>query len=195
MPTASDAETAPRYTGVAQALHWITTLLVLAILPIAWVMTALPEHSARAGPLFALHKSLGVTIFLIVAARLLWRGLNPPPPLAGEPPWVKVASKVSHWLLYAVLLGMPISGYVMSASGDEGVALFGLPLPSLPRNKALETLAGTSHAVGQWALYALVVLHVAATTWHLWARRDGVLARMLPAQTRAPAALQTPPAP
>ena len=109
--------------------------------------------------------------------------------MTDEPAAIQWAAKISHWLLYAVLFGMPVSGYVMSAASGYGVAWFGLPLPSLPRDKALVDLADKAHATGQWALYALVALHVLATGWHLWVRRDAVLSRMFPAQTHAPPGL------
>lgn len=189
--TLSQAAAAPagRYTALAQALHWLTGLLMFAILPIAWVMTALPEKSARAGPLFDLHKSIGVTIFALVVVRLVWRALHPPPPLTGEPAAIALAGKASHWLLYAVMVWMPVTGYVMSAAAGYPVRWFGLPLPGLPKDKALVDVMDAGHSLGQWAVYALVALHLAATAWHLWARRDAVLDRMLPAQTNAPRGL------
>lgn len=174
----------PRYTYLAQLLHWATALVMFALLPIAWVMTALPDKSPRADVLYPLHESLGITVFALVAVRLVWRALHPPPALS-EPRIVEWASKASHWLLYLVMVGMPISGWAMATAGGYQPTWFGLPLPGLAKNVALAKLAGQAHATGQWAVYALVTLHLAATAWHLWARRDAVLDRMLPHQSKA----------
>lgn len=175
-----------RYTGLAQLLHWVTAAVMFAILPIAWVMTALPEKDHRTFTLYPLHESLGITIFALVAVRLVWRALHPPPPLPDEPRAVELAGKASHWLLYLVMISMPISGWVMATAGGYHPTWFGLPLPALAKNPPLAKLAASAHATGQWAVYALIVLHIAATAWHLWARRDAVLDRMLPVQTKAP---------
>lgn len=177
-----------RYTLTAQALHWLTALLVFATLPIAWVMVNLPKDAtALSGALFMIHKSLGLTIWVLVILRLLWRAFHPAPPLErGLARWEVVTAHASHWLLYLFLFGMPISGYLLSAASGHPVSYFGLfTLPGLAKNETLAHVATLSHVVtGQWALYALILLHVGATTWHVAFRRDGVLNRMLPPQHR-----------
>jgi cytochrome b561 len=174
-----------RYTATAQALHWITALLMFAVLPLAWVMLNMPKEAESRGLLFTLHKSIGLTIFALVAFRLLWRARHPAPPLAeGLPPWIARSAVTSHWLLYLILVGMPISGYLLTAAGGYPISFFGLfNVPGLPKNEALDRAATWAHvAVGQWAVYALILLHVGATAWHAAVRRDGVLNRMLPPQ-------------
>lgn len=171
-----------RYTLTAQALHWLTVALILAILPVAWVMVSLPKGPSQSWML-VVHRSLGVTILAVVAARLIWRARNPPPPLPGGTSRVmELVGRLTHWLLYALLLLMPVSGYLQSASGKP-VSYFGLfNLPALPENKGLDDAAKTLHLVGQWGVYALIGLHVLATVWHVAVRRDGLLSRMIPAQ-------------
>lgn len=173
---------ATRYTLTAQALHWLTAALILAILPVAWVMVSLPKGPEQAW-MFVVHRSLGVTILAVVAVRLIWRARNPPPPLPGGTSRVmELVGRLTHWLLYALLLLMPISGYLQSASGKP-VSYFGLfDLPALPENKGLDAAAKTLHLAGQWGVYALISLHVLATAWHVAVRRDGLLSRMIPAQ-------------
>lgn len=171
-----------RYTSTAQALHWLTVLLVLAILPVAWVVVSLPHGPFRSW-LFVVHRSLGVTILAVVAIRLAWRARHPAPCLPGGTPraleWV---GRLNHWLLYVLLLAMPVSGYLQSASGRP-VSYLGLfDLPALPENKAVDGIARSVHLLGQWGLYALVALHVLAAAWHVAVRRDGLLGRMLPPQ-------------
>ncbi len=173
----------PRYTALAQALHWLTAILVLAVLPLAWIATSLPASPAK-GFYFQLHKSVGITIFAIVAIRILWRAWHPAPPEVYVPRGLALLGRINHWLLYLVFLLMPVSGFVMSAAAGNTTQYFFLfPIPPfMEKNKAVSDLADQIHVVGQYAVYALVALHVLATAWHLIARRDALLDRMLPRQ-------------
>jgi cytochrome b561 len=174
-----------RYTPVAQILHWLTALLVFLTVPVAWVMVNLPSTAPIAGQLFTLHESIGVTILTIVAVRLLWRARHPAPSLPERfARWDRLASRASHWLLYMILIGMPVSGYLMNAAGGYPIGFFWLfDLPGLPKIQMLSDLGFRLHVlIGQWLVYALVILHVAATAWHVAVKRDGTLERMLPEQ-------------
>ena len=173
---------ATRYTLTAQALHWITVLLILMILPVAWVMTSLPT-GAEQSSMLVLHRSLGVTIFGVAVVRLAWRLTHPAPPSASDAPQVtEWISRLTHWLLYAFLFLMPVTGYLQSGDGKP-VSYLGLfDLPGLPKNKALGDAANVLHLLGQWGLYVLIGLHVGATIWHVAIRRDGLLNRMIPPQ-------------
>lgn len=182
-----DAET-PRYGLVAQWAHWITALLIFAVVVIAWVMIEAARDNPSKQVLFTIHKALGVTILGIVVLRLLWRAANPAPPLPDHMPrWESFLAKLSHALLYFLLLAMPISGFILSQAGGHAVSFFYLfDLPAIvPENKGLSKAAEEVHESLQWALYALVVLHILATGWHVQIRRDGVFNRMLPQQTNA----------
>jgi cytochrome b561 len=154
-----------RYNAISQSLHWITAILVLATLPIAWVMINMAPNNPWVGTLFMIHKSPGVTIFAVVAFRILWRGLNPAPPLPWTlDPWEAWAARISHVLLYLILLAMPISGYIYSAASNHPVKYFGLfTLPLLPEDKPLAEAAGEVHEALSWAVYALVGLHILGT--------------------------------
>ncbi|WP_298953272.1 cytochrome b [uncultured Methylobacterium sp.] len=173
----------PRYTATAQVLHWLTALFVLAVLPLAWVAVSLPRDSAWKGYFFTMHKSVGITIFAIVAVRILWRAFNPAPPEVYVPRLLTVLGRINHWLLYAIFLAMPVSGYLLSAAAGNVTQYFYLfPIPALPKDEALSSAARQIHLAGQFAVYALVALHVLATAWHVAVRRDGLLGRMLPRQ-------------
>ena len=172
-----------RYTPTAQALHWITAALLFVTLPIAWVMVNMPQSAQYRGLLFTLHKSIGLTIFALVAVRIAWRATHPAPPLVNLARWVKVSASVTHWMLYVVLVGMPISGYLLDAFGGYSISYFGLfSVPLLPKSPDLGKAWTWVHVIGQWFVYALVILHVGATIWHVSVRRDGLLDRMLPRQ-------------
>jgi cytochrome b561 len=145
----------------------------------------MPESDRFRGLLFTLHKSVGLTIVALVAVRIAWRAKHPAPSLeVGLARWQKVAASGSHWMLYLVLVGMPISGYLLDAAGGYSISYFGLfSVPLIPKSPALSSAATWVHvAVGQWLVYTLIFLHVAASIWHISVRRDGVLDRMLPKQ-------------
>lgn len=186
MRAASDAVDGRRYTTAAIWLHWLTAPLIAGQFAIAWAMMSLSETDPRGGAYFAFHKSLGITIWLLIAVRLVWRFTHPAPrhgPRLPRP--YAVASDVVQWALYLVFFCMPISGYVMSAMSSHGVQFWGIPLPSIPRVPAIQKLAATGHNLGQWAAYLIIVLHVGGAAWHALVRRDGAIERMLPAQVNA----------
>src|SRR5271163_4992794 len=173
-----------RYNGAAQALHWLTALLMFAVLPLAWVMVAVTRDNPSRDALFTLHKSIGMAILALTIVRLVWRGANPVPAFPTRlSRWETVPARL---LLYLILLVMPISGYVLSTASGHPVTFFGLfEFPSLPQNKLLAQLAVDIHLLTQWGVNALIALHILATTWHILLRRDAVLDRMLPEQRNA----------
>lgn len=175
----------PAYTATAMWFHWITAALVAAILPIAWVMTNMGDHNPWSGLLFTVHKSLGLTIVAIVVLRLAWRASHPAPPLAGRAgAAVAMLARTNHWLLYAILLVMPISGYLLSATGKNPISYFGLfDVPVIGPAPALHRAAIGVHLIGQWFVYAFVALHLLGAGYHVAVARDGTLERMLPEQT------------
>jgi cytochrome b561 len=172
----------PRYNPVSQALHWLTALLALAILPLAWVAISLPNGEAK-GTFFVLHKSVGFTIFAIVVIRIVWRMIHPAPADPAAPRALEVIARINHWLLYAVFLLMPVSGYLLSAFAGRSTPYFWLfTIPGFEKNEPVSKAFEAAHVAGQFAVYLLVALHVAGTVWHLVVRRDGLLERMLPVQ-------------
>jgi cytochrome b561 len=177
-----------RYDAVAQGLHWVTALLMFTIIPIAWHMVLLGRTDPSRETWVTVHKSIGVTIFALAVARLIWRARHPAPALDARLGQAMAAGAVaSHWLLYFILIAMPASGYVLSTAGGHPVSYFGLfTLPGLPQNHELAVIGTRVHLLGQWAVYAFIGLHLMATAWHVGLRRDGTLDRMLPPQTNAP---------
>jgi cytochrome b561 len=177
-------ERTARYAPALQMLHWLTAALMFAIIPIGWVMESLPGGTTLRPLLFDIHKSIGVTILGCAMARLALRSIHPAPPLTGRLGAVEGGvARASHLLLYAVLLAMPVSGYLISADGVHSFAFFGLfTVPHLPKSAWMEGLGERIHLLGQWAAYGLIALHLAATAWHVAIRRDGILDRMLPPQ-------------
>jgi cytochrome b561 len=172
----------PRYNPLSQALHWLTALFALAVLPLAWVAVSLPPSELK-GTMFTLHKSVGLTILAIVVVRIVWRMIHPAPADPAAPKALEVIARINHWLLYAIFLVMPISGYLLSAFSGRTTNYFWLfTIPGLEKNEAWQKSFEAAHIVGQYAVYLLVALHIIGTAWHLVIRRDGLLERMLPVQ-------------
>lgn len=172
----------PRYNPLSQVLHWLTAAFALAVLPLAWVAISLPPSETK-GAMFVLHKSVGITIFAIVAIRILWRAVHPAPADPNTPRALELIARVNHWLLYAIFLIMPVSGYLLSALSGRSTPYFWLfTIPGLEKNESLQKTFEAIHVFGQYAVYLLVLLHIAGTVWHLVIRRDGILERMLPVQ-------------
>ncbi len=189
---------ARRYTVGARWFHWMTTLLMFAIIPLGWIFaefkTMKDNKNVFEAPIpgspadyASLHKTLGLIVLAIVAARIIYRIVNRPPPLPGRLPAVeKGLAHATHWLLYLVLLVMPISGYIMSSAGDHPISIFWLfDFPKLPISKEQGKIANGIHIYVQFVVYALVVLHLAGVAVSLFLRRDDILGRMLPRQSNA----------
>jgi cytochrome b561 len=181
---ASDREgdrVTPSYTGTAIALHWITAALILANLLLAVSMVPLPI-SPRKLQWYQWHKWIGVTVFLLTWLRLGWRLGHAPPPLVAMPAWQRRAARVSHALLYVLLVAIPLSGWLFSsAAGVQVVYLGVVPLPDLvSKDKALASALKTVHVGLNLTMVAVVCVHAAAAVRHHFAERDETLARMLP---------------
>ena len=129
-----------RYTSTAQTLHWVVAALMFIAIALAWVMVNMPTTAPSREWIYTLHKSFGLTILALVAVRLAWRASHPAPPLPGKmAKWEQAMAFASHWLLYLILVGMPVSGYVLSAAASgKAVPYFDLfTLPELPKNQAV----------------------------------------------------------
>ena len=141
-----------RYTSAAQASHWITAVLFLAGVVLAWVFMAMPASAPGRFVYITLHKSIGQTIFFVALFRLVWRRLHPPPPMEGRiRVWEAQIAKVNHWLLYAIMIVMPLSGYILATVAARPSPYFWLfywPQPTL--TPAVAHIALMVHLVGQF---------------------------------------------
>lgn len=173
------------YTRTAIAMHWLTLLLVACGFSLGRWMVDLPI-APRTLSVYAYHKWIGITVFLVTLIRLVWRFGHPMPPLATMSRWRRRAATASHVLLYVLLVAIPISGWIYSsASGVEVVYLGVVPLPNLvPKDKALATLLKSVHYTLNFTLLALVIVHAGSALWHRFVDRDLGLWRMLPAGPR-----------
>ena len=171
-----------RFGALAQAFHWLTLALVVALILIAVYMTDLPLGPEKLR-IYNLHKSIGVTLLAVTLLRLLWRWVSPPPALpASMADWERRAARTSHLLLYLLLFAQPLTGIFHSWAANFPLVVFGwFTVPNLtgpnPQLKAI--LEETHHLLG-WALCGLFLLHAGAALRHHFQLKDDVLRRMLP---------------
>ncbi len=171
---------ANRYTTTAIALHWLVALLILSAFPLGLTMVDLPLSPTRL-QLYSYHKWVGVSVFLLVAARLAWRLAHTPPPLPADmPTWQHRASGIAHGALYGLMVAIPLSGWLMSSAKGFQTVWFGvIPLPDLlARNRELGELLAAVHQALNYTLAVLVVLHVVASLKHHFIERRPFLQRM-----------------
>lgn len=179
--------TAERWGAVSQLFHWIIVVLILLIAYLGLTMTGLPNGPRKIN-IYALHKSIGLTILALVALRLLWRlYAGAPTPVAGTPTWQHRIASVTHFGLYVLLFAMPLSGWLFNSAAGyplQWFKLFNLPAISA-RNEDLKALAETAHSTMFWILVVLVLAHAGAAFYHHLFQNDDTLTRMLPRRRRA----------
>ncbi|MGL5117415.1 MAG: cytochrome b [Beijerinckiaceae bacterium] len=180
-----DATPADTYARPARQFHWITAGFVFILLPVGMYMVErgkATNFDALTNTLYSNHKLAGFTLLWIIVARLVWRLVKGAP--ADEPtlePWQKRISHLTHWGLYALLLAVPLLGWIgVSLYPALGIP-FGLSLPALtsPDENAAKT-AFLLHKLGGIALMLLMTAHIGAALFHHFIRKDNVLRRMLP---------------
>lgn len=172
-----------RYGATAIGLHWIVALLIFAAFGLGLYMTDIPGFTPTKLKLYSWHKWLGVTVFALAVLRVLWRLTHAAPaPAAGMPAWQAGAAKAAHWLLYLLILVVPVTGYLYSLAAGVPVVYLGVwALPQLIEpNDALKETLKLAHVWLNYLMAAIVVLHAAAALKHQWLDRDGTLGRMLP---------------
>ncbi|MEI2432249.1 cytochrome b/b6 domain-containing protein [Lysobacter yananisis] len=171
----------------ARVLHWLMAAMILAMLFVGAGLVA--SVSERHAWLLALHKPLGIAILLLAVLRLALRLRHRPPPLPRDlAPAVRLAAHASHWLLYALMLAMPLIGWAMLSAGGYPVELgAGVRLPPIaPFDPSWFAALRWLHRALAHALFALVLAHLGAALYHGLIRRDGVLRSMLWRQRSAP---------
>ena len=189
---AMSGQVANRYTGTAILLHWLIAALILANLVIVWVIDLLPDGMVR--PAIDTHKSIGLTVLGLALMRVLWRLSHRPPALPRSYPWVeRVGAHSAHLLLYGLILGLPISGWIHDSAFKDAAAhpltLFYVipwfrigPIMRLdPATKA--QVHATWFAIHTWlayALYALLALHVLGALKHQFIDKEAEFGRIWP---------------
>ncbi len=190
------------YGSVTKTFHWLTALLILAVIPLGLLandlahqirspgFTGLQDDIARATLLFSMHKTVGVAIFLTSLVRILWALTQPKPGLLNAENRVEaMAAETVHWLLYGSLVMVPLSGWIHHAATPGFAPIwwpFGQTLPLVPQTERVSTIFAGMHHVLVLVLFAALFLHVAGALKHHVVDRDQTLRRMLPGSGAMP---------
>jgi cytochrome b561 len=176
-----------RFTPLQRTLHWIMALCILTMLfiGVGMVSTVAPDYLT----LVNIHKPLGILILILALIRLVVRLRNGAPALPVDlPEPMKLAAYLSHYVLYALMIAMPLIGWAMLSAAEYPVVLWpGVWLPAImPQSASLHTMLWNAHFYLAFLFFAL--MHLAAALFHALIRRDGVFDAMGPALTHDEAA-------
>ncbi|MEM9180127.1 MAG: cytochrome b, partial [Pseudomonadota bacterium] len=179
-----------RYSSVAITLHWLIAIAIIGMIFGGWYMTDLPDGAPGQYFLYQMHKSIGITILLLTVARIIWRVMNPPPPLPDDMNGLeKTASHLVHLGFYGLMIALPLTGWLYSSVSvklDVPTVLFGLiSWPDVPFVEGLKTEGASGivnfiHGRLAWVALLLLALHVAGAIKHELSAEEGVLKRMIP---------------
>jgi cytochrome b561 len=179
----------------ARALHWSMAVLMIGVLALGFYMVQVIGNSDLAArfQLTQTHKSFGFVVFALALVRIGWRLASPRVPAepAHAKPWEKTAAHAAHLALYALMLWLPLTGWLMASASplnDPGAypvqvrnmvfGLFELPDPINPGDRGLEATFKALHYWGAVALALILAAHAGAALKHHFIDRDDVLRRM-----------------
>jgi cytochrome b561 len=172
------------YTATAKSLHWFIALMLFGMFALGFYMVDLPLSPQKL-QIYSWHKWAGITIFMLVLFRLAWRLTHTPPALPDSMgKFAKWLAHSGHWVLYLLMLVIPLSGWLMSSAKGFQTVWFGvLPLPDLlSRDRELGTLLAQVHTWLNLLFIALLAGHILAALMHQFVSKDRLLERMLPAR-------------
>lgn len=162
---------------VSALLHWVTALLILIAIPVIFVAENADRELGL--QLVFFHKSLGMTVFALTLVRIFWRlGHKAPAYTVAMPAWQEVASRITHLGFYALMLILPLTGYMLSSKSPFPLLWFGIEVPKLAIAKATAEAAKETHEVLGFIAIALIVLHIGAALYHQFVMKDRLIARM-----------------
>lgn len=166
---------------IARLFHWLSALAVLFLVGYGFWMTHLAERAGRLAH-YQLHSLVGWYVLLLIALRLAWRGGNPAPDLPADlPRWERATAHAAHWLLYALMFAVSISGWMVADTFRQPIeaSLFGvLPVPHLVSSRSYREAIEGTHMALSYALLALVIVHAASALRHHFWKENRVLLRM-----------------
>ena len=174
-----------RYGPFAMFLHWA----VAALIAIAWILPHTRHFVGRTPIILELHRSIGMTVLLLVFLRAIWRFVSPPPPLPdGTANVIRWASHAGHAALYLLMIAIPVLGMLYTWSSGHDISFWGLVTLPAPfaQNDALRGSFIDLHAFTANAILILAGLHAVAALIHQYVFCDGLLDRMLPARFKSP---------
>lgn len=173
------ANSEEEYGLIARLFHWLIAVIIIGLLPMGLFMSGM-ENSPLKFEIFALHKSFGLLVFFLGVGRIVWRFLSPPPDhLETHEHWEVTLASAAHFWLYVCIIGMPLSGWLMSNAAEFPVPFFGLQMPQLiGKDENLSGFFGQTHEILAYTLLFVLGLHVAGALKHHVLDKDETLQRM-----------------
>ncbi|SRR5579883_193023 len=172
--------TSTSYGSIAKFFHWLIFLLLLFMVIYGFLLGDIPKDYQPTA--YNFHKLLGLTILALMILRALWAGINPKPALPfGTPSWERGVERGMHFLLYVIVMAMPLAGWIGSVAGGRPphIGNLNITLP-IAQNKPLAETLFDLHNNLAIILIILVSLHILAALYHHFIKRDDILRRMLP---------------
>ena len=168
------------YGLVAITAHWLVAVAVIGLFALGWWMVDLTYYDPWYREAPAIHKAVGILLFVLLVGRLAWRWGNPRPQALGRPLERWLAGLV-HGLFYLLLFATMTAGYLISTADGSAIDVFGLvavpaTLSDLPNQ---EDIAGDIHRWLAWTVIVLTAIHAGAALKHHFIDRDRTLMRML----------------
>ena len=173
--------TETRFGLVSKLLHWLIALGIIGLIWLGWWMVGLSYYNPWYNRGLELHKAIGLIVLLLVFAKFCWQiGNRTPSPGAHLKPWERMASSGMHWVLYVLMVLVPVTGYVITTSAGQGVSLFGLvDVPAvLPQSETARDAAIAIHYYFSYGAIALILGHAGAALKHHFVDKDDTLIRM-----------------
>ena len=170
---------------VAKTFHWLVALLIVVNGSLGLYMTDLKPGMDKIS-IYAIHKSVGLTVLALFLLRLSWRWFDPRPRDLPMPRWQRFAAHATHGVLYLLMAAIPLSGWLFNSANGNPLQWFKLfNLPGLvDKNKALADVFHQTHEWLFWILVVVLVAHVGGALMHHFVERDNTLRRMLPFSRR-----------
>ncbi len=171
-----------RYGTPSIALHWLMLLLLVAVYTTVNLAEAFPKGSVERDGLRAWHFALGLSVLALVVVRLAVNFSDRAPGIAPEPPaWQARSATLMHLALYALMIGLPLLGWLLLSARGRPIPFFGFELPPLiGENRSAARFIKELHEIGGTCGYFLIGLHAVAALFHHYVARDNTLRRMLP---------------
>lgn len=190
-----------KYTNVAILLHWLIGIAILFMFVLGWFMTELPketpkttsfdifnlglitwgveEEQSQRSFYFNLHKSVGLSLLMLIVLRMYWRFTHRPPAFLNSMKlWEKRLAKATHHSLYLLMFLIPLTGIIMSAGSKYGIKWFGIKVIPGFDDKAIRELFYEFHEIFGLLLLLILILHILGAVKHSIVDKDGTLRRM-----------------
>lgn len=173
--------TSTSYGTITKSFHWIMAILIIGVVIAGFTMTRL-EPSDLKWSIYGNHKAVGVILLCLIPLRILWRLISKIPKLPKTVPgWQRLAANANIFILYILMVVMPLSGFLMSTMGGRSIDMFGVfTIESFEKNQSVSSQAHDIHMTVAWVIAGLIILHTLGALYHHFIHKDNVLKRMLP---------------